>query len=84
MYIKYNRKYLLESNYCSDAIVIYVNETKSTYTLEEFKKYLSEYDDSRPLCPKCGSKLDLKMNRKDETEFYGCSNFPKCKYTRKI
>lgn len=34
------------------------------------------------VCPKCGSKL-VKRNGK-YGEFYGCSNFPNCKYTRSI
>ncbi len=34
-------------------------------------------------CPRCGSPLVYRQNRKGET-FIGCSNFPKCKYTRNI
>ncbi len=33
-------------------------------------------------CPECGSPLVIRMGRYGR--FYGCSNFPKCKYTRPI
>lgn len=32
-------------------------------------------------CPKCGSYLTVKNGRFGK--FMGCSNFPKCRYTRK-
>ncbi|MCD8040065.1 MAG: NERD domain-containing protein [Clostridia bacterium] len=35
-------------------------------------------------CPQCGGKLVVR-NRKDGTgSFYGCSNYPKCKFTKNI
>ena len=39
------------------------------------------------VCPKCGSKLVLRVAKKGENagnQFYGCSAFPKCRYTRDI
>ena len=39
------------------------------------------------LCPRCGSALVLRTARQGShagTEFYGCSAFPKCRYTRNI
>jgi DNA-directed RNA polymerase subunit RPC12/RpoP len=38
-------------------------------------------------CPKCGGKLVLKEAKKGTyagNHFYGCSNFPKCKYIQNI
>lgn len=38
-------------------------------------------------CPKCGGKLVLRKSNKRGTsgnQFYGCSNYPKCRYTRNI
>lgn len=32
-------------------------------------------------CPKCGSKLVVRKNRKNGNEFLGCGSFPKCKFT---
>ncbi|MCD1626311.1 NERD domain-containing protein [Seohaeicola saemankumensis] len=33
-------------------------------------------------CPKCGSALVLRANKRTGSEFFGCSQFPKCKGTR--
>lgn len=35
---------------------------------------------SHEVCPECGSKLRLKKSRFGA--FWGCSNYPKCKYTK--
>ena len=38
-------------------------------------------------CPVCGSKLVLRTARKGANagnQFYGCSNYPRCKYTRNV
>ena len=37
-------------------------------------------------CPKCGGKMvfrNIKKEGQKPKKFYGCSNFPKCKYTEK-
>ena len=39
------------------------------------------------VCPKCGGKLVIRTaraGRNSGEQFYGCSNYPKCKYTRNI
>ncbi|MCH5278887.1 MAG: NERD domain-containing protein [Christensenellaceae bacterium] len=39
------------------------------------------------LCPKCGGQLILKTAKRGANagnQFYGCSNFPKCKYVQKF
>jgi predicted RNA-binding Zn-ribbon protein involved in translation (DUF1610 family) len=39
------------------------------------------------LCPRCGNKLILRTAKKGENagnQFYGCSNFPKCRYVENI
>ncbi len=38
------------------------------------------YDDKT--CPLCGGKLKLRTGKYGN--FFGCSNYPKCKYTRKV
>lgn len=38
-------------------------------------------------CPKCGAALVKRVAKKGERagkEFYGCSNFPKCRYIKNI
>ena len=39
------------------------------------------------VCPKCGGQLVLRTARRGTnagSQFYGCSNYPKCKYTRNV
>ena len=49
------------------------NYPDCTYVKRE-EKQIEEIMD----CPKCGGKIILKTTKKGK-EFYGCSNFPKCK-----
>lgn len=35
-------------------------------------------------CNHCGSKMVLRQNKQNGEEFYGCSNYPKCKHTAPI
>lgn len=35
------------------------------------------------ICPRCGGELVLRHS-KDGNSFYGCSNYPKCKFTKKV
>lgn len=48
--------------------------------VEKINEVKKEYDDNT--CPRCGSKL-VERNGK-YSKFLGCSNYPKCKYTRKV
>ncbi|MDD3408896.1 MAG: restriction endonuclease [Candidatus Pacebacteria bacterium] len=41
-----------------------------------------EIPDSDSVCPRCGGNLILRKGRYGE--FYGCSNYPICKYIKKI
>lgn len=45
----------------------------------EIKKRVTE---TNKKCPKCGSPLVVRMSKYGK--FYGCSNFPDCKYTKPI
>ncbi|UQB41530.1 NERD domain-containing protein [Thiomicrospira microaerophila] len=44
---------------------------------------LSEKYESGHICPKCGGDLLVRTSKVGNRKFIGCSNFPKCKYTRK-
>ena len=44
----------------------------------EYKEYLIKDE----ICPRCHGKLVKRKGKRGE--FYGCSNFPKCKYTKDI
>lgn len=35
-----------------------------------------------PACPKCGSEMVRRSNRRDGNQFWGCSQFPSCRGTR--
>ena len=36
------------------------------------------------ICPRCGEKLILRTSKKDGRQFYGCSNYPNCKFTKPV
>ena len=36
------------------------------------------------ICPKCGKNLFLRKGVKGKSDFYGCSNYPKCRYSEPI
>lgn len=35
------------------------------------------------ICPRCGGNLVLRTSKNGE-QFYGCSNYPRCKFTKKV
>lgn len=44
-------------------------------------------NDEGTWCPRCGAKLVIRTSKKgtpQESRFYGCSSFPRCRYTRII
>ena len=48
---------------------------------------LEERHNSRKKCPKCGGKLFIRTARKGpnvNSKFYGCSNYPNCRYTKDL
>ena len=44
---------------------------------------VSQLNNSSTLCPRCGSSMVARSNRKSGQEFFGCSQFPKCRGTLK-
>jgi hypothetical protein len=81
------RKYLLDSKYCDNAIEFYVWENDTTYSnIIDFKSYLISKQESinQELCPICGGILQYKKNRNTGEGFYGCSNYPECKHTSRL
>ncbi len=53
------------------------NHIKYVKTIKKIK-----FSNKENICPKCGGKI-IKRNGK-YGKFYGCSNFPKCKFTKQI
>lgn len=75
----------------SDNEVFNLNELLSKHTgvdKEIKKKHVDQIVDkysSNTICPKCGGKLVLRSAKKGPyagNTFYGCSNYPKCKYVK--
>lgn len=48
---------------------------------ERLLKVATEGDYLTPSCPNCGTKLVRRENKKERSVFWGCSGFPKCRYT---
>ena len=46
------------------------------------KDYTEKFREKEELCPQCGGVLVKRSGKYGE--FYGCSNFPQCRYTRKL
>jgi len=59
--------------------------TKSFKTHREHVRHVKDIIDKKSKqCPKCGSELVLRTAKKGANagnQFYGCSNYPKCRYT---
>ena len=49
--------------------------------IEEIKKMKSDIDNN--ICPRCGAKLILRASKTNNNQFWGCSNYPNCKFTKK-
>lgn len=54
-----------------------IDEKKHVENIREMQKNVKN-----GICPRCGGKLVLRKGQYGE--FYGCSNYPKCKFTKKL
>ena len=64
----------------------HIDNINKKYKKEEKKQdtFVKE-EQSELICPKCGGQLVLRTAKKGENagnQFYGCSNFPKCRFIR--
>ena len=57
-------------------------DLNSREEIDYYEFYKNKFNLDKAICPDCGGTL-VKRNGKFG-EFYGCSNYPKCKYTKKI
>lgn len=68
--------------YARSYLKLSLADVTNYYDYYKTKFKLDENDDfSNNKCPKCGSELVFKNGKYGP--FYGCSNYPKCKYIRK-
>lgn len=44
----------------------------------------TQRDIEKGICPRCGGELVLRISKKDGKKFYGCSNYPNCKFTKPV
>ncbi len=61
------------------------SETEQTEELEQ--QSAEQKEENVLICPRCGAVLILRTATKGKNagmKFYGCSNFPKCRYIREI
>lgn len=49
---------------------------------KKYKEIEKKVEKTEKTCPKCNSPLVIRMSRFGK--FYGCSNFPKCKFTQPL
>ncbi|AIW21652.1 hypothetical protein F0267_12465 [Vibrio coralliilyticus] len=67
---------------CGDELVNMVEDGR--YFINRSSSEPSKHDENSVLCPKCQSELVLRTARKGKNsgkQFYGCSSFPKCRFT---
>lgn len=66
-----------------------LNESDVVKMLEEsgliYSREISElFSDERKFCPKCESEMVLRTARVRGNQFWGCSNFPRCRFILKF
>lgn len=57
------------------------SELKSSHTVSQTNR------NATLTCPRCGGKLVLRTAKRGDRvgkQFYGCSNYPRCNYTRNV
>jgi len=79
--IKYGNKIRKFRELINNKINIHniVDKDKRKVHIESINVNKKEYDNNT--CPKCGGKLVERTSKYGK--FYGCSNYPRCKYTKK-
>lgn len=73
------------SNYPNCKFVRKIDENHNitvNVNIAEDKNIEDIHVDIDNICPQCGGKLNLKNGRYGK--FYGCTNYPKCNYTKNI
>lgn len=58
-------------------------ETRRAHVQHVRQKAIQKGQDTAK-CPRCGSKMIERTNRKNGQKFYGCSRYPKCRGTRQM
>lgn len=62
-------------------------KSKKKFSKRDHIKSLKQRHESNTICPNCGGILLLKTSKKGRSigsRFYGCINFPKCRFSRNL
>ena len=93
VYTLYDLKHLLDDRNeeidglvleeCYNMLMIHkLNPTKTNKEhVQEIRQMKKDIDNN--ICPRCGGKLVLRTS-KSGNNFYGCENYPNCKFTKKV
>lgn len=73
---KSNRIKLIER----EELINMISQLNGSLPVEAVKESINHQPEEK--CLKCGSEMVLRKGSRGE--FYGCSNFPKCRYTRNV
>lgn len=68
------------------SFIVTVDGNESLFAKELEERYEKEIKQERFTCPSCGKKLVVRTAKTGVNvgkQFYGCSGYPGCKYTRK-
>ena len=80
-----NRYSILEKkSACLKKMIMDSEETKQEIESKKVETSVSENFEPDKVCPRCGKKLILRTAKKGVNagkQFWGCSGFPKCRYT---
>ncbi len=83
--LKYLMNKLLSNNKIIDDIYVenIVNTIKNNYNTSNNNhiQHIKDIYEGALKCPYCNGNLVERINKKNNTKFYGCSNYPRCKYT---
>lgn len=66
---------------------VYLKLTSLDKSKEVQKKHIRDIYNAPNVCPHCGGELVVRTAKKGPSignQFYGCSNYPRCKYTQNI
>jgi len=69
---------------CLKKMIMDPEETKQEIESKKVETSVSENSEPDKVCPRCGKKLILRTAKKGVNagkQFWGCSGFPKCRYT---
>ncbi len=87
-YIKRFRKQILSEEQVYRIIeTIEVHLSESTLTSRDHRKSLRKRHSSKTHCPRCGSSLVKRTAKKGAnagSQFWGCENYPACRFSRDL